>query len=514
MKPARLAAGAALSLLLLNAFGEQYYQTKTPYQPQQAGASYEKPPQGYHPVYTGLLARHGSRGLSGIKTDLALYNLWQIAGKEDALTPLGKELGPDLDAMMKANALLGYGVAGIGKPGYGNETMQGVAEHTGLAQRMHQRLPELFRDAASPGMPDKPRKIVIVTSGKDRAVDSGYFFARSLVAQQPDLKPLLLYPASLAPRGETNHDGRPEGTDRFLLYFHKLSAKQDKVADAGDPLFATWQASQAYQAWLKSDELRARVAAIHAQPRLAAAAKATLERLFTPAFIAALDQGQRSAANTGTRSYTSADGKFTNTLTGDGNTGINSATSAALALYELYAAAADLRTELAVDFTRYVPPAQAAVFASIEDAIAFYEKGPGISENGDMSWRMAQTLLDDFFSEADAVAKGDLSHAAKLRFSHAEIVVPMASILGLPGMSVQLPRAEAYDYDNNPWRGEAVALMAANIQWDLYRNASGRILVRMLYNEKEADFKPACDAARISPSSRFYDYLRLRNCYK
>jgi hypothetical protein len=511
MKPPRLAAGAALSLLLLNAFGEQYYQTKTPYQPRQASASYEKPPQGYRAVYTGLLARHGSRGLSSFKTDLALYNLWRLAAEQDALTPLGKQLGPDLDAMMKANALLGYGVAGISKPGYGNETMQGVAEHTQLAQRMHQRLPELFRDAASP---NAPRRIVVVTSGKDRAVDSGNFFARSLVEQQPDLEPLLLYPASLAPRAETNHDSRPAGTDRFLLYFHKLSTKQDKVADAADPLYATWQASQAYQAWIKSDELRARVAAIHAQPRLAAAAKTTLERLFTPAFIAELDQGRRRAANTGTRSYTSADGKFTSTLTGDGDTDINSATNAALALYELYAAAADMRTELPADFTRYVPPAQAAVFASIEDAVAFYEKGPGISENGDISWRMAQTLLDDFFSEADAVAKGDLSHAAKLRFSHAEIVVPMASILGLPGMSAQLRSAVTFDYDNNPWRGEAVAPMAANIQWDLYRNANGRTVVRMLYNEKETDFKPACDTAKISPSSRFYDYVRLRNCYK
>jgi hypothetical protein len=500
--------------LLLNAFGEQYYQTKTPYQPQQASASYEKPPQGYRPVYTGLLARHGSRGLSSFKTDLALYNLWQLARKEDALTPLGKELGPDLDAMMKANALLGYGVAGISKPGYGNETTQGVAQHTGLAQRMHQRLPELFRDAALANVQDKPRKIVVVTSGKDRAIDSGYFFARSLVAQQPNLEPLLLYPASLAPRTETNHDSRPAGTDRFLLYFHKLTTKQDKVADAGDPLYPTWQASQAYQAWIKSDELRVRVAAIHAQPPLAVAAKATLERLFTPAFITELDQGRRRAANTGTRSYTSTDGKFTSTLTGDGDTDIDSATSAALALYELYAAAADMRAELAADFTRYVPPAQAAVFASIEDAVAFYEKGPGISENGDVSWRMARTLLDDFFSEADAVAEGDLSHAAKLRFSHAEIVVPMASILGLPGMSAQLPRAATYDYDNNPWRGEAVAPMAANIQWDIYKNANGRTLVRMLYNEKETDFRPACDDAKISPSSRFYDYVRLRNCYK
>ena len=509
MKALPLAAGAALSLLLLNASGQQYYQTKTPYQTPPDGAAYEAPPPGYRAVSTQLLARHGSRGLSGFKTDLALYRLWQEAEKEDALTPLGAQLGPDILALMKANFLLGYGVAGIGKPGYGNETLQGVAEHTQLAQRMHRRLPELFRDAAA-----GRRAIVVVTSGKDRAVDSGYFFTRSLVAQQAGLEPLLTYPASRAPRGESDHAGRPAGTDRYLLYFHKLGAKQDKVTASADPLHATYLASQAYQGWLESDELRARVAAIMTQPRLALAARATLERLFRPAFVAALDQGRHHVANTGGFSFTSADGKFTNTLAGDGDTEIASANDAALALYELYAAAAGMRNEAPADFTRYVPSAQAGVFASIEDALAFYEKGPGVAENGDLTWRMARTLLDDFFGEVDAVARGDMRHAAKLRFSHAEIVIPMAALLGLPGMSGQLPRAAMYSYENSGWRGEAVAPMAANIQWDVYRNARGRALVRLLYNERESDFKPACDAARFAAGSRYYDYQKLKRCYK
>ncbi len=495
---------------MLNAVGEQYYQTKTPYQPQQASSSYEAPPQGYRAVYTQLLARHGSRGLSSMKTDLALYNLWQLASKEKALTPLGGHLGDDLLQMMKANALLGYGVAGNTKPGYGNETMQGVTEHKQLAERMYQRLPQLFRNAAAGA---QPRQILLVTSGKDRAVDSGDYFAGSLVAQQPNLQALIVRPPSLAPRAETNHDSRPAGTDRFLLYFHKLSAKQDLVAEDSDPLRATYLASQAYQAWAKSDELRAREAAVLAQPQVAAAAKAVLERLFTPAFIAGLDQGRYSAANTGAYSYTSADKQFTNKLTGDGDTDIKSSVDAAQALYDLYAAAADMKAELKADFTRYMPEQQAAVFATTEDAIAFYSKGPGISENGSINYRMAQTLLDDFFGEVDAIAKGDLSHAAKLRFAHAEIVIPMAAILGLPGMSEQLPRASTYSYSNSSWRGDAVAPMAANIQWDVYTNDQGRTLVRMLYNEKEADFKRGCDRAKIAPASHYYDYAGLRACY-
>ena len=483
MKPLRLAAGAALSLLLSHAYAEQFYQTKTPYAPQQASASYEMAPAGYTAVYTEMLARHGSRGLSSFKTDLALYNLWQLAARQDALSPLGQQLGADLEAMMKANALLGYGVDGISKPGYGNETMQGVDEHSGLAQRMMARLPALFRDAEA-----SQRRIVVLSSGKDRAVDSAAYFSRALAVQQPGLTPLI-----------------DAGTDRTTLYFHKLAVKQDGQVPA---------ATLAYQRWDKSDELEARKAAIHAEPRLHAAALSTLSALFKPAFIAALDQGHISAANAGTRSYTSADGKFTNQLSGDGDTKIASTTDAALALYELYAAAADMKAELHADFTKYLQPAQARVYAEAEDAVAFYEKGPGIAENGDVTWRMAGALLDDFFAEADAIAAGKRANGAKLRFAHAEIVIPFASALGLAGMSEQLPRTATYSYDNSLWRGEKVAPMAANIQWDLYQNAAGRTLVRMLYNERETAFKPACDHARIAPASYFYDYKQLKSCYK
>ncbi|MFZ6746119.1 hypothetical protein ACO0LC_23070 [Undibacterium sp. JH2W] len=122
-------------------------------------------------------------------------------------------------------------------------------------------------------------------------------------------------------------------------------------------------------------------------------------------------------------------------------------------------------------------------------------------------------MLKVFFDELDVVAKSNLSHVAKLRFAHAETVIPMASLLGIRGMASQLPGNTLYDYANNPWRGELVAPMAANIQWDAYRNAQGHMLVKIYYNEKESHFKPACDAAQISPGSFYYDYAGLKNCY-
>ncbi|MTV39890.1 histidine-type phosphatase [Duganella radicis] len=434
--------GLALSLLL---------STKAPYAPQQDSASYEAAPAGYKAVYTQMLARHGSRGLTSARTAEWLHALWRQAADADALTPLGRELGPDIEQMMRANELLGYG----------NETRQGMQEHTQLAQRMYARLPVLFRDSPVAG---KSRRIVLVSSGKDRAVDSAEFFRDSLVQQQPSLAPLF-----------------DTGIDRHTLYFHKLNAAQDTLVT---------ESSLAYQRWAKSDELRAQEGVIHAQPQLQAAAQATLARLFTPAFIATLAASHRDASAP------------------------PSATEAALALYDLYAAAADMRYELKADFVRYMPATEAHVYAEAEDAVAFYEKGPGIAENGSVTWRMAASLVDDFFKEADAIDHGDLSHAAKLRFAHAEIVIPFASALGIPGMSEQLSRATTYSYQNSPWRGAQVAPMAANIQWELYRNSAGRVLVRMLYNERETDFKPACSRAKIAPASHFYDYRQLKRCYK
>src|SRR5262245_39972512 len=71
---------------------DAYYQTKTPYAPMQDMKTYEAAPAGYTPVYTEMVARHGSRGLSSPKYDFAIYNMWKQAQADGALTDLGKQL--------------------------------------------------------------------------------------------------------------------------------------------------------------------------------------------------------------------------------------------------------------------------------------------------------------------------------------------------------------------------------------------------------------------------------------
>ncbi|MBR8174628.1 histidine-type phosphatase [Burkholderia ambifaria] len=482
-----------------------YYQTKTPYRPQQDAATYEAPPAGYAPVYTQLVARHGSRGLSGFKYDGAIYSMLVKAEADGALTALGAQLKADTYAIIKANALLGYGVPGISTPGYGNLTQTGIREHQQLAARLAQRLPALF---ASGG-----RQIVVVNSGQDRAVDSSTYFSAALVAAQPALAAAITLPAAPSGYPASAPVVQPAGTNRFLLYFHSLKPATDLVTDTSDPYYATYQASQAYQAYSSDAAVADKLKTIKAAPQVAEVAQTVLAALVSQAFIAKLGTDGYTFANTGTYTFTSSDGKFTNTLKGDGKTKIASAVDAVNVLYNLLQVAPAMMAETGgVTMEKYLGAEQAQTLAYLQDAEDYYQKGPGIQEANPVTYRMAKVLQDDFFNEVDAIAHGDLTHAAKLRFTHAEIVIPFASIMNLKNVFVPTPQAQTYTYANNPWRGDQVSPMAANMQWDVYRNGS-RLIVKMLYNERETDFQAACDGAKIAPASHFYDYAGLKRCY-
>nr|WP_083411610.1 histidine acid phosphatase [Janthinobacterium sp. 1_2014MBL_MicDiv] len=518
LPPSSMPLALAFALYASPALAQDgYYQTKTPYAPQQDPATYAAPPAGFQPVFTQLVARHGARGLTGMKGDAALYAMWRQAAAQDALTPLGRELGPDILALMQANALLGYGVAGIEQPGYGNLSQTGIAEHRQLAVRLLARLPALFaqleQDAAT-----APRQLVTIHSGVDRARDSARFFTQSLLEHAPALAPLLYLPPAPAPYPQGRASGvqptlQPDGVNRFLLYAHKLAPQTDRVTDRASPYFATYEASQAYQHYIRTKRLDTLTAAPARQPAAARHARQVLERLFTPAFLAQFDGGRTSYADTGSYTFTSADGKFTRTLTGSGKTAIRSVNAAATKLYELYAIAAGMRHEVAADFSRYMPADDARYYAAVADHEDFYQKGPSTTDSAGVTWRFALALREDFFREVDALASGDGRHAAKLRFTHAEMIIPLASAMGLQQALAPLPEATPYSYANNRWRGAQVSPLAANLQWDVYRNAAGQLIVRLLYNEKETPFQASCDGARIAPGSVFYDYTGLKACY-
>lgn len=478
------------------------YATKTAYQPRQSADSYEAPPAGFAKVYAGLVARHGTRGLSSMKYDDAVLNLWTRAQADGALTALGRQLGPDVEKIMRANFVLGWGVPGIGTPGYGNLTQVGIAEHRQLAARLAQRDAELFAGQTFEG---RPRQVEVLHSGQDRAVDSSQFFAASLAASAPAVAGAIA----------------PAAVDRFQLYPHKLSATTDAVADAASVRAAVLAASLDYQRYAAAKdaagfgaEAAAKVAAARAAPEVRSRARAVLERLFTPAFIDKLDAGTYAFSNNGTRTFASADGRFTSTLTGDGKTRIQSAVDAAALLYELYIIAPGLRQETGgVSLDAYLPAEYAPTFAYLQDIDDFYGKGPAASEYGGVTTRFTQALLQDFFDEVGRIAQGRMDRVARLRFTHAEVMIPFIARLGLRNASTPVPRAQTYAYASNPWRGEDVSPMATNVQWDVVRDGRGTVLVKMLFNEQEVDFPGTCEAARHAGGSHYYRFDGLRRCY-
>lgn len=481
----RLAAGLLLVCLTgcATASAEDFLTTKTPYQPL---ASYTPAPPGFVPLQTQLVARHGARAMTGMKDDLALLNMCREAQREKALTPLGRDLLKDIERLIQVQLLLGAGVEGIAKPGYANLTRTGIDEHRQLALRLLRRQPALF---AAPG----GRRIVVQHSGVDRARDSAYFFTRSLTQSAPALAALVEQPV----------------VNRTTLYFHKLAVR-DGASDPADSAAVTLQASLRYQQYLRSAGLQARLDAIEADARLAQAARSVLERLFSKQFVDSLARGEKRYTNSGSMQARSADGKFDASLDGDGKRVLASPIDALMALSSLYEIAPGLRHELGRDFRRYIPDDQARLLAWANDAADFFSKGPAAAEDAPVTYEMARGLLTDFFDEATA---GSAHHLAVLRFTHAEIIIPLATLLGLPGSDTPVAAAKAYSYADNPWRGADVAPYSANIQWDSYRNAQGRVVVRMLFNEKETPFKPACDGARLSAGSFFYDVAALRLCY-
>ncbi|WP_445117071.1 histidine-type phosphatase [Acinetobacter sp. WZC-1] len=486
-----------------------YFQTKTPYQPQQQLDSYEVAPTGFHPVFMQLVARHGSRGLSSMKYDLALYNLWLQAKQENALTPLGEQLGADLEAMMKANILLGDGVEGIRQRGYGNETSVGIKEHRGIADRLLQRLPQLFSNNSLTG-----KSIQVVSSGVDRAVDSARFFSNELLTQRPDLK-TMISPASYqqldASSVPTIADG---GVNRFNLYFHSLNQAEDQpnIITAMDQ--SVYEASLAYQDFEENNtDLADKLQQLNNDSRAQQVATEILTPLFQPAFLQKIGQPDYRFSNRGSYTVTAANGEKI-TETGKGKNTIASMVDAAAYLYELYSITGGMQDELgATDFKKYMPADAAEFYAQFNDASDFYSKGPGFDTARQITTAIAQGLKQDLFSQVDDVMDHRQPHIAVLRFAHAEIMIPLATSLDLNDKMQSLPLSQTFNYENSQWRGEEVSPMAANLQWDIYQNDQGRTLVKMLYNEKETGFKKACDAARYQPGSFYYDYLKLKQCY-
>ncbi|MET7455356.1 histidine-type phosphatase [Streptomyces sp. NPDC005574] len=291
-------------------------------------------------------------------------------------------------------------------------------------------------------------RIDVVSSGQGRAVDSADLYAGALADADPALKPLI----------------GPTRTDKDLHYFHKAAG------------------GAAYRDYLANDRrLADTLRSVTDQPRTHQAARGVLRRLFRAGFVAGLSTADQVAAAT--------------------------------AVYNLYAIAPAMSEESpgggGWGMQRYVSASDAAWFGYLSDTEDFYEKGPGFADS-DITYRMAGVLLDDFFGQVEKKRSGTGTLGAELRFTHAEEIIPLAALMGLPGSTKPVTADRPYTYAGNPWRGASVAPLGSNIQWDVYER-DGRYLVRMLYNEKETAFRAGCRP--ITRGSVFYDLDELERCF-
>ena len=485
-----LSAGLAMTLLTgcnsdndsSSATGSDYqYSTKAVYVARQDADSYEVAPVGFTPVFTELVARHGSRSLSSPKYDVLTKQIWDAASRQGALTDLGQKLGAKVDAVTAANRQLGYGLlSAVGKE-----------EHALLATRLAERLPALLGKGGVPGC------IRVETSGKDRANESAYYFMESLAKRVDFITDSKACYVSQQNPSEIDKGLR----NKFELYFHKTEPEGDYLQYL--PAF------QAYMAFVGDEEegvspapeLSEALGGLKTQPQTRVMAREMLERLYSTAFVDELAAGVEYVA--------------VNPEDGD-KTYVRDEVDAALMLYNLFIIGPGMIREAQAqgapwDLEQFITPEESAWFSYLSDAEDFYEKGPSLASQR-ATYAVAQPLLDGLFDEVQTqVVEGAGEHVAKLRFAHAETLIPLAALMQLEGSRQSAQPGVLMSQANNEWRGGWVSPYAANIQWDVYRNDVGRVLVKMIYNEKELAFKAGCSP--IAVGSFFYDFGELKRCY-
>lgn len=456
------------------------YSTKAVYTTMQDTGSYEAAPQGFYPVYTQLVARHGSRALSSPKYDVLTKQVWQAAFDQGALTPLGETLGHKVDLVTAANTQLGYGLL----------TELGKEEHATLAHDLAQRLPQLFSSDTQPC-------VQVQTSGKERANESAYYFMSSL---QQSVN-YIADDASCYLTQNTPSDIDSSLVNKNELYFHKTEPSGDYQQ------YLT--AFEAYQAFIGDEdegiaaapELQQALDELKQLPMTKVMARQMLERIYTPEFVDYLENGVEFVA------VKPEDG---------GTTYVRNEVDAALMLYNLFIIGPGMVREAEAqgeswDLERYITPEESDWFSYLSDAEDFYEKGPSF-QNQTVTYDIAQALLDDMFNEVQTqVVENQRSHVAKLRFSHAEAIIPLAALMQVQGSRQGAEIGTLYHPDNNEWRGGWVSPYAANIQWDTYQNDDHQVLVKLLYNEKEIAFKQGCQP--VTQGSYYYDFDELKRCY-
>ncbi len=103
------------------------------------------------------------------------------------------------------------------------------------------------------------------------------------------------------------------------------------------------------------------------------------------------------------------------------------------------------------------------------------------TELSDVPAAIAGPLLQNIISSIDSVVEGNSTLAAFLRFGHAETIMPLVSLMQLPGCYYKTADLEDVAWN---WKNFYVVPMASNLQFILLRGESGEYYLRLDFNEK------------------------------
>lgn len=131
-------------------------------------------PKGYTPFYVSHYGRHGSRYQTSTSGYKRLVPLFEELEKEGLLTDTGKSLAADIKTLYDEHDRM-----------EGLLTLRGGQEHQGIAQRLYDRVPEVFNQ------PDR-NTVFCVSTPVHRVLESLANFTLSLKGNAPQLRMLVL----------------------------------------------------------------------------------------------------------------------------------------------------------------------------------------------------------------------------------------------------------------------------------------------------------------------------------
>jgi hypothetical protein len=304
---------------------------------------------------------------------------------------------------------------------YGNITMLGQREQHDIAQRMQSEYSPVFNKG----------KLSVQMTEKLRTQQSAKAFLSGLKGYDSTVIDSKIFPAA---------------TDTILRFY---------------------DLSQVYKTYASSSEIKDHLDSVRRDSRAVNAANDVCKKVFTVAFINNLNNKSISS-NTTVKTQT------VNTIT------------FSQSLYEIYAsmfcASEELQSnyEAAVStFNKVFTSQNLLWFDMMNSASDFYEKGPAENANG-IQVTIAAPLLRDILSTTDSAIEFK-NFDAVLRFTHAEAISPLATLMGIPQASKTSYSVFTFSH---VWNAAEIIPMSANIQWILYSNGKN-FLIKILLNEKE-----------------------------